>query len=217
MQVKKLAIFDLDGTLIDSVVDILDCINLMLEKFGFAKRNLEEVKQMIGNGAKNLVIKAIGQEISSEKLAQCLDYYNQIYTSSGSPKTKLFDGIGQLLKQLKERGYLLGIVTNKPQITTDEIKKTYLKDYDIDMIIGQQAGLKIKPDPQSVNLMIEKLAVDRENVYFIGDGETDVQVAINANVKGVSVLWGYRNRSQLEKVGSETFVSKPQDLLKILL
>ena len=121
---KKLAIFDLDGTLIDSVPDIFDCINLMLEKFGYEKRKIEDIKQMIGNGAKNLVIRAIGSPVSEEKIKECLNYYNQIYTSSGSPKTKLFDGIEQTLSILKSRGYLLGIITNKPQMTTDEINKT---------------------------------------------------------------------------------------------
>lgn len=214
---KKLAIFDLDGTLIDSVPDIYDCINVMLEKFGYEKRDIEDVKQMIGNGAKNLVIKAIGKKVSEESITESLKYYNDIYTSSGSPKTKLFDGIEQTLKTLKSRGYLLGIVTNKPQMTTDEINKTYLKNLGFDMVIGQRAGLQMKPDPQAVNLMIEKLNVNKENVYFIGDGETDVQVALNAGVNGVAVLWGYRTKTQLESAGAKVFASTPQDFLKILL
>ena len=214
---KKLAIFDLDGTLIDSVPDIFDCINVMLEKFGYEKRGIEDIKQMIGNGAKNLVIKAIGEKVSDERINECLKYYNDIYTSSGSPKTKLFDGVEQTLKVLKSRGYMLGIVTNKPQMTTDEINKTYLKNLGFDMVIGQQTGLKMKPDPQAVNLMIEKLGAKNENVYFIGDGETDVQVALNAGVNGVAVLWGYRTKTQLESAGAKVFASIPQDFLKILL
>ena len=214
---KKLVIFDLDGTLIDSVPDIYDCINVMLEKFGYEKRDIEDVKQMIGNGAKNLVIRAIGKKVSEESITESLKYYNDIYTSSGSPKTKLFDGIEQTLKILKSRGYLLGIVTNKPQMTTDEINKTYLKNLGFDMVIGQRTGLRMKPDPQAVNLMIEKLNVNKENVYFIGDGETDVQVALNAGVNGVAVLWGYRTKTQLESAGAKVFASTPQDFLKILL
>ena len=214
---KKLAIFDLDGTLIDSVPDIYDCINVMLEKFGYEKRDIEDIKQMIGNGAKNLVIRAIGKKVSEESITESLKYYNDIYTSSGSPKTKLFDGIEQTLKILKSRGYLLGIVTNKPQMTTDEINKTYLKNLGFDMVIGQRTGLRMKPDPQAVNLMIEKLNVNKENVYFIGDGETDVQVALNAGVNGVAVLWGYRTKTQLESAGAKVFASTPQDFLKILL
>ena len=214
---KKIVIFDLDGTLIDSVHDIADCVNLMLEKYGYQKRKLDEIKQMIGNGARNLVKRAIGLDLSASELDERLKVYDEIYTNCGCPKTKVFDGMAEVLRELKSRGFLLGIVTNKQQSATEEIYNSMLKEFNFDCVVGQRKGLKIKPDPDGVYSILENCGVSKENAYFVGDGETDVQVAINAGVKGIAGLWGYRTRAQLEAVGAKVFATIPQDLSKIIL
>lgn len=213
---NKLIVFDLDGTLIDSVPDIKDCINDMLKKFGHKERQLSEIKQMIGHGARNLVKNAIGEDLTKDQLQARLDYYNDIYTNSGSPKTKLFDGIANVLNEFKARGFLLAVLTNKPQETTDDVYNTYLSEFGFDCVIGQRPEFKIKPDPDALLYLLEKLNVKKENAFFVGDGETDVQVGINAGVKSVAVLWGYRTKNQLESAGATIFANEPKDLLNLI-
>ena len=213
---NKAVIFDLDGTLIDSLPDIFHYVNITLEKFGEKKRAYNEVRAFIGYGAKNLVKKSFGGFIDGEDLKERLDFYNREYTASGSPETKLFDGVKEVLIELKNRGYKLAILTNKPQITTEDVYKRYLSDIGFDVVFGAREGVKIKPDPEALNMILTELGVEKENAYFVGDGETDIITAINGCVKPVGVLWGYRNKDELEKEGATVFAEKPLDLLKII-
>lgn len=213
---NKLVIFDLDGTLIDSISDIHDNINIMLNEFNYPERNIEEIKQFIGNGARKIVERSLPHAVSQAELDKCLAFYNQIYTNCGSPKTRLYDGMGETLIALKERGYKLAILTNKPQETTDKVYKKYLSEYNFDVVIGQRSEKKTKPDPQTTLEIIKELGAELNSTYFIGDGEPDVQVANNAGIKSVAVLWGFRTKDQLLAVGANTFVEHPTQLLSII-
>ncbi len=214
---NKLVIFDLDGTLIDSVYDIQDSLNYTLERFGFAKINLTQTKKFIGNGARKLVERSLGDFATEENIDKVLKFYNEYYTKSGSPKTKLFDGIGDMLIDLKNKGYKLAILTNKPQMTTEDVYETYLKQYNFDMVCGQSEFIKCKPDKSGVMHILEKLNVSPENTYFVGDGETDVMTAKNSQIKGISALWGYREKEILSSYGATIFADAPssiKDLVK---
>ena len=213
---NKLVIFDLDGTLIDSITDISDNINVMLDKFGYPKRTIDEIKQFVGNGARKIVERSLPSDISEEKIDECLAFYNDLYTNCGSPKTRLYDGMKETLLTLKERGYKIAILTNKPQETTNEVYKKYLSEYNFDMVVGQQVGKQIKPNPETTEEIIIKLGADKEQTYFIGDGETDIQTAINAKVKNIAVLWGFRTKEQLLSVGAKEFAVQPTQLLSII-
>ena len=212
---QKLIIFDLDGTLLDSLPDISDCLNKTLEKFGYKTHDRSSVMQFIGHGARNLVKYALPNGTCDEEIDRLLKYYNEIYTNSGSPKTKLFDGVKEIVKTLASRGYKMAILTNKPQMTTDAIFNEYMSDMPIDLVIGQREGVKIKPDPTVTNSILEKFGVEKQNAYFVGDGETDVLTAINAGINGVAVLWGYRSKEQLKDAGASIFVNSPQEFLDI--
>ena len=213
---QKLIIFDLDGTLLDSLPDIHYCLNQTLEKFGYAQHDKRSVMQFIGNGARNLVKYALPEGTSDQEIDRLLKYYNQIYTNSGSPRTKLFDGIKEIVKELGLRGYKMAILTNKPQMTTDAIFEKYMFDMPIAKVVGQRDGVKIKPDPTVTLSILEEFGVEKQNAYFIGDGETDVLTAINSGVNGIAVLWGYRTKEQLAKAGAQNFAFEQNDLLKIL-
>ncbi len=212
---NKAVIFDLDGTLIDSLPDILEQVNITLKEFKAPLRTAEEIRQFIGNGARNLIKQSFG-DISEDDLDERLAFYNERYTNSGSPKTKLFEGVEELLLSLKERGYKLAILTNKPQRTTDEVYSKYLSFANFDMVVGQSSSVKCKPDKTATLNILEKLNVKKEDAFFIGDGETDVLTSINAGIKNISVLWGYRDKNQLLNVGATTFVLHPKDILNLI-
>lgn len=213
---NKAVIFDLDGTLIDSLPDIAEYVNITLEKYGAPKKEVCKIRQYIGNGARNLILRSFDGTIEGERAEEILAFYNKNYTESGSPKTRLFDGVKDVLLELKKRGYKLGILTNKPQVTTDGVYQTYLKEIGFDAVVGQTAGKKIKPNPDTLLELLNNLGVLAENAYMVGDGETDVEVAINAGVHGVAVLWGYRDKDQLLNAGAKVFADKPLDLLKVI-
>ena len=213
---KKLVIFDLDGTLLDTVPDIADYINGMLSHFNYRTLTEKQIAALVGSGAKKLVRDCIGVELTEEEFAERLNYYNSHYTSSSSPKTKPYKGIGELLTALKNDGYLLAIMTNKPQETTDSVVKEHLSEYAFDRIIGGSGKVKCKPDKTATENLIKELGVSPENVFFVGDGETDVLTAINTGTKGISVLWGYRNEEQLRAAGAKVFVTTPEELYSVI-
>ncbi len=212
---NKAVIFDLDGTLIHSLPDILEHVNITLEKFNAPLRTESEIRQFIGNGARNLIKRSFG-DITESELDERLAFYNQNYTNSGSPKTRLFDGVKELLLALKGRGYKLAILTNKPQKTTDEVYQKYISFAEFDMVVGQSNSVKCKPDKTATLNILKELNVKNEDAFFIGDGETDVLTSINAGIKNISVLWGYRDKNQLQNVGATTFVQHPKEILSLI-
>lgn len=215
MKSDKAVIFDLDGTLLDTVHDIRDNVNNALKKCGYKERNLEEISAFIGSGARNLIASSLGCE-DEVVIDECLKFYNQIYTSSGSPKTRLFEGVDELLIKLKDKGFKLAILTNKPHETTEKVYEKYLKQFNFDFYLGSGREFKRKPDKASTLYILEKLSVLPENTFFVGDGETDVLTSINAGTKGISVLWGYRKKEQLQAVGAKIFAENTLQLLHLI-
>ena len=212
---NKLIIFDLDGTLIHSLPDIHEQVNITLEHFNYPLCTENQIRQYIGNGARHLVKCSFGN-LTEEDLDQKLAYYNKIYTACGSPKTHVFEGMDKVMVALKERGYKLAILTNKPQMTTDKVYQKYLSEYGFDMVVGQSNNVKCKPDKTATLNILKTLDVKKENAYFIGDGQTDIETAYNADIKHIAVLWGYRDKDQLEKVGAKVFAKNPLDILEII-
>lgn len=214
---QKAVIFDLDGTLLDTLDDIADSINAMLNEFGYKAIDKERVRAIIGSGAKKLIADALPVKVSDEEFITRLETYNRIYNASGSPKTKLFGGIKEVLAELKKRGYKLAVLSNKPQHSTDKVAEKYLQGLGFDFIAGQSDKIKCKPDPAGALYVLQELGVKPENAYLVGDGETDVLAAINAKITGVCALWGNRTRAQLLAAGGKIFAETPADVLKIIL
>lgn len=213
---NKAIIFDLDGTLLDTLPDIHFYVNQMLEEYGYNKRSVKEVMQFIGCGSKNLIKLSLPEGLTEEEITVRHERYNKIYTDSNSPRTKLFDDIKEVVKTLKERGYKLAILTNKPQETTDTVYERYMKDMGFDMVVGQSGKVKVKPDPTAAIEILKTLDVLPKNCYFIGDGETDVETSINLGSNGIAVLWGYRSKEQLSEAGAKVFANAPKDLLSLI-
>ena len=213
--IKKLIIFDLDGTLLDTSKDLMTSMNKMLEGYGYPLITLEQAKQYIGNGARNFVLKSL-PECGKDKVDEALKIYNSIYNASGSPYTCLYDGIKEVLNEVKEAGALVAIVSNKPQPSTDEVYDKYLKEFNFDCVYGKREGFKHKPEKECGEYVLQSLNVKREDVIVVGDGETDVMTAINAQMNGIAVLWGYRSKEQLKTAGAKVFAETPLDLLNLI-
>lgn len=197
---KKLAIFDLDGTLISSLDDLTICINEALSYFNLPNISKLQCKNAIGDGAKMLMkrtLKLVNYEPKDEnEFETILAKYNSIYGTSKKSNTKPFDGIIDMLKELKALNYTVGIVSNKPHQFTVEISKNLFEDY-LDFAYGQKDDFPKKPDPYLVNLVIKEQGFDKNDAVYIGDSDIDVITAKNANITSIAVSWGYRSKELL--------------------
>lgn len=208
-------IFDLDGTILDTVPDITDSLNQMLAENNLPPLTEREVTRYVGNGAKKLVERCLKGRVSAEQEQACLERYNAIYTGCGSPKTRIFDGIADVLPALKARGYTLAVITNKPQQTANEVEKIYLSNLGLSLVFGQKDGVPVKPNKTPMEQTLQTLGLTQSEVAFVGDGETDAAFAINAGVRGISCLWGYRSEEELIAVGASEFIRQPKELLDL--
>lgn len=208
---KKAVLFDLDGTLTNTSVDICDNVNLTMRKFGYDEITLEEAKRFVGNGAVKLIERSL-KGAKCDNFAEVVKFYNDSYNFCGSPKTFVYEGMKDLLKKLKSEGYLLAVISNKPQDGTNEVCKTFFSDVEFDYLFGQREGVRVKPDRACVDITLKELGVMAEESVFVGDSDVDAMTAINAGVDGICVLWGYRPKALLEQVGAKVFAETATEL-----
>lgn len=208
---KKLVIFDLDGTLTNTVPDIEDNVNKTMRKFGYPEITADEARRFVGNGAKVLIERSL-KGANPENLSEIVDFYNDSYNFCGSPKTCVYDGMTELLHTLKNEGYLLAVVSNKPQDGTTEVIRKFFGDGLFDYVYGQRAGVKTKPSKEPVEIVLKALEAEKENSVYIGDSEVDVLTAKNSELYGISVLWGFREKELLIENGATIFASSATEL-----
>ncbi|MBO7345393.1 MAG: HAD family hydrolase [Clostridia bacterium] len=214
--VNKAVIFDLDGTVTDTVADILDAMNQTLTEYGFETITESQMKDNLGGATREIVALSIAKEIDEETLDACTEFYTSKYIGNGSPKTTVFAGVKEVLLELKNRGYKLAVLSNKPLVEMQPIYERIIKPLGFDLVLGVCETVKPKPDPEATLNILKDWGVSPENAYFVGDGETDVVTAVNANIKVVAVLWGNRSREFLSRYGAKVFAEKPEDLLEII-
>ncbi|MDE6074808.1 MAG: HAD family hydrolase, partial [Clostridia bacterium] len=186
----KAVIFDLDGTLLDSLNDILAVLNETLKYFGLPQITREQAQSYIGNGARELVHLAIGSD-NVDRLNEILAYYKAEYAVSDNKLASLYEGEEEVLYALKERGVKIAILTNKPHAAAMRANGIFFEKFGFDLILGQTDGIALKPAPDAVYKILKELRVKKEECLFVGDGEADVETAKNAGMDCVSVLWGY--------------------------
>jgi len=211
----KAVIFDLDGTVLDTMQDIADCMNLALKDFGYEPRSYDEYKQVIGNDAPNFMRKLLGDK-PKDYLMKIWDYYIPIVERHGTEKTKVFDGIKKVLETLKQRGYKLSLCTNKTPEELEPFVGKFLADLPFDDIVGIGGTENAKPSPNEVVRILKDFNASKENSYLVGDGETDVLTALNAGVTPIGALWGNRTKEQLATVGAKIFATDPIDIIDII-
>ena len=210
----KAVFFDLDGTLLDTLPDIHASVNEMLRAFSYPEITRMQTQSYVGDGARKLIERALPENATN--IDECHDFFREHYTKSGNSLTKLFEGELEALQELKARGLKLAIITNKPQAATYACVEKFFPEGMFDFIGGDSGMFSCKPDPSLTRYAALTLRVALKECVFVGDGEADVLTAKNAGMRNLSVLWGYRTREQLEKVGATEFVENFQDILKII-
>ncbi len=213
---KKAIIFDLDGTLLNSLIDIADSVNYVLKKYNMPTHKFEDYKYMIGNGVETLVKKALPSNISEQDFSKYYSEISDVYRKNQMNKTHPYNGIVDLLKTLNNRNISVNILSNKPDNFTKEVVSHYFNNINFDIIRGAKQGVPKKPAPDAVFDIISSLKLNKEDFLYVGDTSTDMQTAKNAELTSVGVLWGYRTEKELKDNGADYIISKPEEILKIL-
>lgn len=208
-------IFDLDGTLLNTLEDLAAAVNYALVQCGQPVRNLDEVRTFVGNGIRNLIIRAVPQGEENPKFEEVFAVFKEYYGAHCNDKTCLYRGVRNLLVQLKEEGCRLAIVSNKADFAVKELQKIYF-DGLIEVAIGEKEGILRKPAPDTVNQALRELDSVRKEAVYVGDSEVDIATAQNAGIPCVSVTWGFRDREFLREHGAKVFADTAEDLSRCL-
>jgi phosphoglycolate phosphatase len=213
---NKAIIFDLDGTLIDSLEDIAVCMNQVLEELNLPSHKLEDYKYFVGGGISILVDNALHKDTSDKVKEEVTNRFKVVYDQKLHAKTLPYDGIYDLLDELKGLNFKIGILSNKPHEFTIEYAKNLFSKYEMKEVHGQKSHIAKKPDPSAAIQIAKSFEVPCEEVYFVGDTMVDMQTAVNANMIGIGVLWGFRDEEELISNGATFVVKHPLDILKIV-
>lgn len=208
-------IFDLDGTLLNTLDDLKDSTNFALKKFGYPERSLEEVRCFVGNGVKKLIERAIPNGVNNPDFENCLAVFKENYAENMYNKTAPYDGIIDMLEALNAKNYKAAVVSNKFDTAVKHLCKTYFGSL-ISIAIGEAENVRKKPAPDSVFKSMELLGSSGKTTVYCGDSEVDAQTAKNANLDCIGVTWGYRARTILEENGVKFIVNKPNEILELL-
>lgn len=213
----KLVIFDLDGTLLNTIEDLAISVNHVLEKYGYPKHNVEQYKYFVGNGITSLIERAVPKEVCTKELvAQLQADYVVHYAEHGKDNTAPYSGIVELIAELKDRGKILTVASNKHHMATEELVNHYFGSDTFSVVYGKRDGVAAKPDPRIVFDIIEQCGVSAHEVLYIGDSSTDMQTAQNASVRSVGVTWGFRSREELETNGANHIIDSPMELIGLI-
>lgn len=210
-------IFDLDGTLLDTMEDLTDSVNYAMEKFGFPLHTIEEIRSFVGNGAPKLIERSIPQGKENPSYDAVLAAFKEHYAAHCEDKTNPYAGIMELLAKLKDKGYRMAVVSNKFDGAVKRLCEKYFGGY-LEAAIGESADVKRKPAPDTVYRALRELSCDNSRAVYVGDSEVDIQTAKNASLPCISVTWGFRTAGQLKAAGADEklMIGHPQELLPLL-
>jgi len=209
-------LFDMDGTLMNTLEDMADSVNAILRQLGHAERSLDEVRAFVGNGAEMLVRRAMPDGSSEAEIARALALYQAHYEAHCREKTRAYDGILPLLEELHRAGKQIAVVSNKPEGALRTLCDEYFAGL-VKVVSGDMPGRRRKPWPDMVDAALEKMSADRKDAVYVGDSEVDVQTGKNAGLPVIGVSWGFRGREKLIEAGAETIVDSIEELRQKLL
>lgn len=210
-------IFDLDGTLMDTLEDLANAVNEILRRHGYPLRSIEEVRRIVGNGLRQTLTLCLPAGTKQEVIEKLLPEFASYYQAHCQERTKPYDGIIETLEELCARGYKLAIVSNKRDEAVKTLNGECFREY-VKVAIGENesAGIQKKPAPDTVYQALRELGSRKEQAVYVGDSEVDRKTAENAGLPCISVVWGFRDRAELEKLKPAYLISRPEELLEIL-
>ena len=211
----KAILFDMDGTLLDTLTDMADAVNHILSVHGWPLRTTEEVRAFVGNGARRLMERAVPPEVTGGDFETVLTEYRDWYQAHNCVATAPYPGIPELLAALKAKGLRLGVVSNKPHEFVTQIIESYFPGL-FDAVVGERPGVRRKPAPDAVLEVLRALSAAPADAVYIGDSEVDVETARNAGLPCIAVDWGFRSREILLQHGAQTIASSPAELQFLL-
>lgn len=212
---KHAVIFDLDGTLLNTLGDLRAATNHALEVRGLPPHSMEEIRQFIGNGIRLLICRAMPEGTPEAEIDAALDDFKAYYAAHIHDRTVPYDGIQQLLTALRKRGIKVAVLSNKIDSASQQLIE-YFFPGKTDVVFGEHVGVPRKPDPTSCRMVMQQLGVQPEQVLYVGDSGTDMQTAKNAGLYAVGVTWGFRSKEVLLEYGADVLVHRPEQILQIL-
>ena len=214
----KACIFDLDGTLTNTLESMTYSVNLTLEEMGLSKITKDQCRLFVGNGARVLMeksLKAVG-DTDASRIEEGMEIYGRIFDRNCTYHVTPYEGIPEMLKALKDKGIQLAVLSNKPDRQTVKVVKAIFGEELFDYAQGQKEGIRRKPEPDGVWYLMEQMHVSKEECLYIGDSEVDAATGRNAGLKTIGVLWGFRDRKTLETAGADHLIERPEELLQFV-
>ena len=212
---KHAVIFDLDGTLLNTLGDLRAATNHALEVRSLPPHSMEEIRQFIGNGIRLLICRAMPEGTPEAEIDAALYDFKAYYAAHIHDRTVPYDGIPQLLTALRKRGIKVAVLSNKIDSASQQLIE-YFFPGKTDVVFGEHVGVPRKPDPTSCRMVMQQLGVQPEQVLYVGDSGTDMQTAKNAGLYAVGVTWGFRSKEVLLEYGADVLVHRPEQILQIL-
>lgn len=208
---KKAVIFDLDGTLLNTLADLRTAVNLALAAYDLSERSMEEIRRAVGNGIRKLISRSVPEGIDVSLEEAVFERFQTEYKLHCSDETAPYPGVLDLLKRLREEGFLLAVVSNKADFAVQELMKQYFPNL-YDEALGETEGIARKPAPDMVEEVLKRLGVEKADAVYVGDSEVDVETARNTGLLCICVTWGFREKEAFEACGAERFAGDAKEL-----
>ena len=208
----KVFIFDLDGTLLDTLQDLANAVNYALRQHAMPEHSLDDIRRFVGNGVRLLMERAVPDGAGNPQFEAAFATFRQYYMEHSLDTTRPYDGIPELLRALKQRGCRLAVVSNKMMAATQELCAHFFPEIEVAIGEHEAEGIRKKPAPDTVCEALRQLGCDKQGAVYVGDSDVDIMTARNSGLPCVSVLWGFRDRQFLTAHGATTFVSHPSEL-----
>ena len=211
----KFVIFDLDGTLLNTLEDLADAGNFALETMGFPVHETEKYKYFVGNGIPKLIERIVPKNCTKEDTEKVHGLFSEYYRKHCVDKTKHYENISEMLSDLNNKNIKIGVATNKDHNFSIKLVKDFFGDT-VDIVCGRKDGFPKKPNPYSVNLILEQFKADKKQTLYVGDSNVDMETAKNADLDSCGVLWGFRTETELRESGAKYIAHSVEELYKII-